>query len=204
MKFYKDDYLDRWYSGNNMWMIDHGNGEYVILVKTNYGAWKEVCSYRFTGSCRETLEKCKEFVNLICDDRDYHVIRDKAKLIIKNEMSIKDIFSYLELYNKNSAVKYCVLFENMSKEGLEFNDWTVCKSYDEFVAYCFPYVDAIVNTLKTIKVVPDKEYEFHCSYQLGDKTIESDMKFVLRIVHEYYGYSYEVASLLNKDGFIFE
>lgn len=212
MKFYKDSYLERWHSGNGMWMMELGNGEYVISIKTNSGAWREVCAYKFTGKHKEALDSCKQYINYVCTARDFDEVCSKTKPLFENEVSIKEMFYTVDLYNDNNDEKYLVLFENMSSDGLEFNDWMVFKTYDEFIDFCngdsensdSPYVEPIIDVLKNIKVIPDKKYEFHYSYGLGDKTIENDMKFIFRIVHDYHGYSSEVDEILNKDGFVFE
>ena len=67
MKFKKDNMLNRWESENGMWRIEHQNGEYTIIVKTNSGAWKEICSFSTSTHKENTLIDCIKYIESICN-----------------------------------------------------------------------------------------------------------------------------------------
>lgn len=65
-EFYNDKVLDRYYSKNGMWMIEHENGEYEIKLKSNNGCWITVASYSTRNNDRDVVEDCKNYVRYVC------------------------------------------------------------------------------------------------------------------------------------------
>lgn len=65
-EFYNDKVLDRYYSKNGMWMIEHENGEYEIKLKDNMGGWITVSSYSTRSITGDVVEVCKQYIRYVC------------------------------------------------------------------------------------------------------------------------------------------
>lgn len=131
---------------------------------------------------------------------------------IEKAMTISEMFKVIEEHNKTNEDKYFVLYEDISKDGLDTNSWKECGDYLDFLAYCdgsewgdpdASYVDEIIKKFRSIKVLPDKTYEFN--FVSGKK--KETMKVVFRILPEYEG-NYEdntsLVKILAKDGYPME
>lgn len=70
MKWYKDKLIDCYMSKNKLWIIQEEKGSYIVYLKANSKAYKEIASYSFVvcGGNKNALEKCKQFVENICHE----------------------------------------------------------------------------------------------------------------------------------------
>lgn len=135
------------------------------------------------------------------------------KPIIKKEITIKELFEKIKNHNKNSEKQYVVLYEQLDDEGLSTNSWIECEDYDRFLGYCngnewndpdASYLKEIIQKFETIKVLPNKIYEFNYLTSENKKDV---MKFAFRIIESvdcFWENNHKLVKILKKDGYVFE